>query len=165
MAGLTITSGRVAQFAEIQEIERAADRLFPEDRLPSGETLTQLQLAAALDEGLLWTATLNDRICGFALAQNHADWLYLQQVSVHPRAGRKGIGRKLVEQVVKIARERSRTGVALTTFADFSWNAPFYRSLGFVDWNSTPEFIAAKLEAERRSGMTERIGMIRSSDN
>ena len=79
---------------------------------------------------------------------------------MHPRAGRRGIGRQLVEQVMASSCARRLQGVNLTTFSDFSWNAPFYRSLGFVDWTGSGGFLEAQLAEQAAAGMTNRVAMI-----
>ena len=165
MSRVEINLAEKDDLAELAEIERAADALFPADRLPDGlDARTPAQLMQGIEQQLLWTAALKDRICGFALAQPQDDWLYLEQVSVHPRAGRRGIGRLLVEQVMSSARARSLQGVNLTTFADFSWNAPFYRSVGFVDWSESAGFLKEQLAQQVAAGMTNRVAMIWLAD-
>jgi GNAT superfamily N-acetyltransferase len=56
---------------------------------------------------------------------------HIEQVSVHPRHSRKGLGKALIEQAVVWARRRGLGAVTLTTFADVPWNAPYYQRLGF----------------------------------
>jgi GNAT superfamily N-acetyltransferase len=57
---------------------------------------------------------------------------YLDQVSVHPRAGRRGIGRGLVEHAIAWAASVGDGTLWLTTYANLPWNRPFYESAGFV---------------------------------
>jgi N-acetylglutamate synthase-like GNAT family acetyltransferase len=160
MSRIEIMPAEKAHLTELVEIERAADELFPAERLPSGmNTRSESQLLQGVEEQLLWIAALKERICGFALAQRQNDWLHLEQVSVHPRAGRRGIGRSLVERVMSSARDQQLQGVSLTTFSDFSWNAPFYRSIGFVEWSGSGGFLEAQLSEQTAAGMTDRVAM------
>ncbi|WAA64772.1 GNAT family N-acetyltransferase [Microbacterium oxydans] len=57
---------------------------------------------------------------------------HLEQLSVLPAFGRRGIGRRLVEAALAEARERGHTEITLRTYAEVPWNAPFYASCGFV---------------------------------
>ncbi|GAA1029283.1 GNAT family N-acetyltransferase [Virgisporangium ochraceum] len=57
--------------------------------------------------------------------------LHIEQVSVHPRAARQGIGRRLIEHAALYARQHGLAGLTLTTFADVPWNAPYYERCGF----------------------------------
>ncbi|MEU4015442.1 GNAT family N-acetyltransferase [Microbacterium sp. NPDC028030] len=57
---------------------------------------------------------------------------HLEQLSVLPSYGRRGIGRRLVEAALSEARRRGHLRVTLRTYADVPWNAPFYASCGFV---------------------------------
>jgi GNAT superfamily N-acetyltransferase len=56
---------------------------------------------------------------------------HLEQLSVLPAFGRRGIGRQLVEAALAEARERGHSRITLRTYADVPWNAPFYASCGF----------------------------------
>ncbi|GGQ04203.1 hypothetical protein GCM10010266_29670 [Streptomyces griseomycini] len=57
--------------------------------------------------------------------------LHVEQVSVHPRAARRGVGRALLAHAARCAREEGLTALTLTTFAEVPWNAPYYARLGF----------------------------------
>lgn len=57
---------------------------------------------------------------------------HLEQLSVLPEFGRRGIGRRLVEAAKAEARARGCSRMTLRTYADVPWNAPFYSSCGFV---------------------------------
>lgn len=62
---------------------------------------------------------------------------HLEQLSVLPRSGRRGHGRRLVDAALAEARERGYSRVTLRTYAEIPWNAPFYASCGFLE--SIPE--------------------------
>ena len=143
-------------------IERAAAALFPPGRVPDPDsTLPVHLLQTALAQGLLFVATLDDEVVAFAICEAIDGYLHLAEVSVHPTHGRQGIGRALVERVIAESRTRSLEGVTLTTFADISWNAPFYRRVGFVEAPGPAALphVRAHLQAEAAAGMTERVGM------
>lgn len=70
-------------------------------------------------------------IVGFTLTSERGGTLYLDQVSVHPDHGRRGLGRALVARVIEDAKDRGFKRATLSTFRDVPWNGPFYRKLGF----------------------------------
>jgi ribosomal protein S18 acetylase RimI-like enzyme len=72
---------------------------------------------------------------GFAMITRRHQGLYLDQLSVHPDYGRRGLGRHLVLRVVHETEARHLPHVTLSTFRDLPWNGPFYASLGFVEIN------------------------------
>jgi len=57
--------------------------------------------------------------------------VHIEQVSVHPRAARRGIGRMLLERAAAYAAARGIRALTLTTFAEVPWNAPYYVRCGF----------------------------------
>ncbi len=57
--------------------------------------------------------------------------LHVEQISVHPDAARRGVGRALLAYAADRARAEGLTALTLTTFADVPWNAPYYTRLGF----------------------------------
>ncbi|TFV53628.1 GNAT family N-acetyltransferase [Blastococcus sp. TF02A-35] len=92
--------------------------------------------AAELDRyrraGLAWAAAdADDEPVGYLLAEPVDGALHVEQVSVHPRAARRGVGRALLEHAAMHAAEAGLTSLTLTTFEDVPWNAPYYRRCGF----------------------------------
>src|SRR5688572_30790463 len=104
----------------LPEIERAAAALFPDNVITPeirASAVPREQLEAALVEGRLWTAvTQAGHPVGFALAVRAADRVFLQEIDVHPDHQHKGLGRRLLEQVVNWAKAQALSSVTLTTF-------------------------------------------------
>jgi len=133
---IAIRPATPADLPLLREIERAAgqpyrDAGMPEiadDEPPSIEALTAYQRA-----GRAWVA---DDLPGVPVAYLIADVvdgnLHIEQVSVHPRHARRGIGRQLIEHAAGHARASGLGALTLTTFADLPWNAAYYARLGFT---------------------------------
>lgn len=68
---------------------------------------------------------------GFTLVSIAPSGLYLDQVSVHPDHGKKGIGTLLMNNLTSKARKLGQPQIILSTFRDVPWNAPFYARLGY----------------------------------
>jgi GNAT superfamily N-acetyltransferase len=91
---------------------------------------------------------------GFAVATRHGSWWHLDQVSVHPDHGRRGVGTALVEEVLDRARRSGADGVTLTTFRDVEFNGPWYSRLGFVETDEAVlPWLAAARSDERARGI------------
>jgi GNAT superfamily N-acetyltransferase len=154
-------------------LERAAGRRFPPERIPDPEhTYPVAELESARLNGLLLVAAADadagapavpEEPAGFAVCTVIEGWLHLEEVSVHPDHGRRGLGRRLVDAVAGLAEARGLAGVTLTTFEDVPWNAPFYGRMGFqvVPDAEMPEWLAARLADEAASGLTRRVAMRR----
>lgn len=156
---------------ELNAIERRAARQFPAGRIPDPmPTLTPAFLRSAGEAGLLFVACLDGqrvahRRVGFAAGRIQGPFLHLSEVSVDPDFGRRGIGRGLVERIVKASRERHLRGTTLTTFSDLPWNRPFYESIGFrvIEGAALTAPLAAALAAERQQGLIRRVAMLLSN--
>ena len=76
---------------------------------------------------------------------------HVDQVSVHPDHGRRGIGRRLLERV----QAATRLALTLTTFRDVPWNAPYYARLGFevVDASAWGPELTAVVRHEATLGL------------
>ncbi|MFD8231746.1 GNAT family N-acetyltransferase [Streptomyces sp. NPDC059696] len=134
-----------AELPALQDIERAAGAPFrdlgmPEiadDEPPARDVLERYRRA-----GRCWVATdQRDRPVAYLLAEPVDGALHIEQVSVHPRAARQGIGRALLAHAAGHAREEGLTALTLTTFTEVPWNAPYYARLGFrplADADLTP---------------------------
>jgi ribosomal protein S18 acetylase RimI-like enzyme len=130
------------------------------DDIADDEPLPEAELLAAVADGRLWVAELGavaelddgDRsraiaaegagqvgpagaagvaVVGYALAIGDAGHAHLEQVSVVPWAGGRGVGAALVDAVAEWGRRQGASSLTLATFAELPWNAPWYRRLGF----------------------------------
>jgi GNAT superfamily N-acetyltransferase len=83
--------------------------------------------------------------------------LHLEQLSVDPDRGRRGVGRALLRAAVAWATEQGYGELTLATYRDVPWNGPFYASEGFVETAAVDDwYVAHGLEPEeevmRRGG-------------
>ncbi|MFD7245382.1 GNAT family N-acetyltransferase [Streptomyces massasporeus] len=130
-----------AELPDLQDIERAAGAPFrdlgmPEiadDEPPALDVLERYRRA-----GRCWVAVgegneghERELPAAYLLAEPVDGALHIEQVSVHPRAARRGVGRALLAHAADRAREEGLTALTLTTFTDVPWNAPYYARLGF----------------------------------
>ncbi|GAA3958552.1 GNAT family N-acetyltransferase [Gordonia caeni] len=119
----------------LQDIEVAAGRLFHEvsmpeianDPPPSVERLAEHQRA-----GLAWVVTDDETgPAGYLVADEVDGNLHIEQLSVLPSHGRRGLGRTLIARAEREAADRGLPAVTLTTFLSVPWNAPYYLRCGF----------------------------------
>jgi GNAT superfamily N-acetyltransferase len=122
-------------FAAVQDIERAAGELFREIGMPEiaeDEPPGAKELGRYVDAGMAWVAEDADADpIGYLLARLVDTNLHVEQVSVHPRHARRGIGRALLQHASRYAAHLGVRALTLTTFEHVPWNAPYYRRCGF----------------------------------
>ncbi|MEV5434225.1 GNAT family N-acetyltransferase [Streptomyces sp. NPDC052701] len=132
---MRIRPATAAELPVLQDVERAAGSLFrafgmaeiADDEPPALGTLEHYRRA-----GRCWvSADEEDRPVAYLVAEPVDGALHVEQVSVHPRAARRGVGRALLAHAAGRAGEEGLTGMTLTTFAEVPWNAPYYARLGF----------------------------------
>jgi len=133
-------------FAVLEEIERAADALFVERFQPTDWPPPE---SRAADPGFVLVAG-DDTLVGFAHVLETAGFAHLEQVSVVPDHGGRGVGRLLVETAMAEAHARGYDRLSLRTYADVPWNAPFYAKLGFAVEHPTTDFHRALVVTEER---------------
>lgn len=136
-------------FAVLEEIERAADALFLKRFRPAAWPPPE---SRAADPGFVLVAA-GDELLGFAHVLEIDGLAHLEQVSVLPDRGGRGIGRVLVETAKAEARARGYDRLTLRTYADVPWNAPFYAKLGFAVEQPTTDFHRALIATEERLGL------------
>lgn len=124
--------------AQLQSVDLAASQLFEPTGLITEEDgpvpIPAHALNDGINNGLLFVVT--DPFAepvGFVLASQKGPDLYLDQVSVNPAHGKRGLGAILVQRIIMEADARRKRGVILSTFRDLPWNGPFYRKLGFEE--------------------------------
>lgn len=107
-------------------------------------------------DGFILVADAGQDPVGFAHVVVLDGHPHLDQLSVHPEHGRRGIGAALVEAACERLAARGHGSLTLLTYADLPWNAPFYTRLGFVEVPSDeprPAHHVALLAEEERLGL------------
>ena len=131
-----LRSARLEDISEIQRIDISAGALFDStgliDEGDQGQSpIPETALRAGISNDLLTLACTDEQIIGFVLCRKTSPDLYLEQVSVRPEFGRRGVGARLVQRAIEQADALRLRGVVLSTFRDVPWNGPFYAALGF----------------------------------
>ena len=131
-----IRAVRQAELPVLRDIERAAGEGFRDVGMPQiadDEPLPLDVLAGYHRAGRAWVATdPTDVAVGYLLADVVDGNLHVEQVSVHPRCARRGVGRRLLDHLAAHATATGVPALTLTTFADVPWNGPYYARCGFV---------------------------------
>lgn len=131
----TIRLARAEELGFLREVEFASGALFAEIGLynvAKSDSLPLTVLQAQQQAGMVWVAAdSSDCAVGFAAASEKDGTIYLEQISVHPAHGRRGIGKLLIETLCEWTAEKGMAAVTLSTFVDVAWNAPFYSRIGF----------------------------------
>ena len=146
-------------------IERAAAEIFPDNMIPEevkDYVLSLAELAVAQTEQRLWVALdPNSHPVGFAMASISEETAMLAEIDVHPDHQQKGLGRALVQTVMRWARDEGFPHISLTTFSNVPWNAPFYAQMGFRRLTRTEltDDLASILKNEEQHGLKERVAM------
>ncbi|MGA8519999.1 MAG: GNAT family N-acetyltransferase [Pseudonocardiaceae bacterium] len=130
-----IRLARTDELPALREVERAAGAPFRDvgmDAIADEEPPSVDELAAFQQDSRAWVATDNiDQPVGYVLVDVVDGAAHVEQISVIPSHARRGLGRTLLETVVRWAEQQGLEAVTLTTFSDVPWNAPYYRRLGF----------------------------------
>ncbi|MFV2119540.1 GNAT family N-acetyltransferase [Streptomyces sp. Act-28] len=131
---MRIRSARPGDLPLLQDLERAA-----------GEPFRAFGMAAVADDdpppldvlevyragGRAGVADRDGRPVAYLVWDLVDGAAHVEQVSVHPDAARRGVGRALIEDLAADATARGVPALTLTTFADVPWNAPYYTRIGF----------------------------------
>lgn len=173
--GYSISGAAVDEIPALIAVDLASGQLFTgTGLLPESEEddfVPADVYQAAIPAGHVFAARdRKGKPVGFTLTSVRDGSLYLDQISVDPAHGRKGLGAALVRRVVKDARDRGLKSVTLSTFRDVAWNGPFYRSLGFREvprrkmtgWMLDLEGAQAErgLDVDQRCFMARRSGWL-----
>ena len=124
-------------------------------------------LAGYVNDGRAWVITEGSGPVGYAIVDIVDGAAHLEQLSVHPDRGRRGLGGQLLEHVCTWASAQKLPAVTLTTFATVPWNAPFYAKHGFrvmTDAEIGPELRALRAhEAATGLDPAQRVCMRRDT--
>lgn len=136
--GYAISLALPGDIPALQQVDLAASRLFANTGLIEEEggplPIPEAPLLQGINTRLLFKLTCpSGQPVGFVLASKRRPDLYLDQVSVDPEHGKRGLGAALVRRIISEADHQRFRGVTLSTFRDVAWNGPFYTRLGFAE--------------------------------
>lgn len=140
---LTIRPARPSDLRRLAAIEDAGAALFEEHL---GDAMVPALAAKAPSgaerdaTGILLVAAEERRVVGFAHVVPYDLHAHLEQVSVLPDHGRRGIGARLVRAAMEEARWAGFDVMSLCTYRDLPWNGPFYAGLGFTEVSDLEPF-------------------------
>ena len=121
----------------MREIERAAGTLFAgigmED-VAAHEPASPHVLLEYVVAGRAWMATIGGQPAGYALADVVDGAGHLEQVSIDPRFGRQGLGRALIDRVIRWAGNNGFHAITLLTFAACPGTDPTTRGWVSMPW-------------------------------
>jgi GNAT superfamily N-acetyltransferase len=146
---IEVRTADAGDLAQLAAVEAAADELFA----PLG--ITDLPPPPPAEERAhAWRVLVAGRpVQGLAVLELLDGAVHLEQLSVHPAAGRQGIGSALLAATVAAARDAGLPAVTLTTYADVPWNAPFYARHGWQVLDQPTAGLRALREREVALGL------------
>lgn len=137
----------------IQRIENDADRLLIDRLHPEVWAAAPTGAARLSEPGFLLVIDVDGEVAGFVHVLELHGVCHLEQLSVDPRWSRQGLGRALVEAAKDLAGECGHRRISLRTYADVPWNAPFYRTAGFVEEEPATAFHRSLVVVEAEHGL------------
>lgn len=95
--------------------------------------LTPASLAAKAAGETCFVALADDRLVGCVFAAERADALYVGRLAVAPDAQGRGIGRRLMIAVERLARRLGKPALELEARVELAGNHAVFRHMGFVE--------------------------------
>ena len=137
--GADVRPVRPDELTLLPAVEAAADTMFgPFDRGAFPGPGTPDEFAAALS-----VLVVGDPPIGLCRIDAVGDGAHLEQLSVHPDHGGRGIGRALLRAGIEWAASEGYPELTLNTYRDVPWNGPFYASEGFVEVGPADDWLVA----------------------
>ncbi|MGB0920139.1 MAG: GNAT family N-acetyltransferase [Alphaproteobacteria bacterium] len=134
MAACTIRLIRPEEVDLLPKMERAADQRFIDAGYFSEADIGpgDFQVERYREGGPTWMAVdERDSPMGFIHMGRLPQGPHIEELSVLPEHGRKGVGTALLHHVLDLAREANEFAVTLATDIHVPWNAPYYEKIGF----------------------------------
>lgn len=133
----TIRKARNEDIPLLGPVERSAAEIFRSvnlDFLSDGPTMDESLLSKMTNSNHLWVAVdKSDQPIGFAGGEDIDGNFHVAEVSVTQHAQGKGVGKSLMTELIRQAKEEGYTTITLTTYRDLPWNGPWYNKMGFLE--------------------------------
>jgi GNAT superfamily N-acetyltransferase len=147
----TLRQAAEGDIATMQALERDASEAFAAIGYDFcvGPVREDWEHLKGIRDGAALVADCEGEPAGFILlwpADGHG---HIVELGVAMRFQKRGIGRALIAAGEDWARAAGFASMTLTTFRDVSWNAPFYHSLGYVEFDpGTDDIELARIQAD-----------------
>lgn len=118
----------------LRDVERAAGALFRGVGMDAiaDDALSVAALATYQRDGRAWVVVDEGEVpVGYLLVDVVDGCAHVEQLTVDPAHGRRGLGQALLGTAEGWARDRDLAALTLTTFAEVPWNVSYYARLGF----------------------------------
>jgi GNAT superfamily N-acetyltransferase len=148
-AGLVVRVAEPDDLLLVPDIDYRAESLYR----VAGLALPDVDQTRDVLDAAKITLVIGHPAFGFAQVDECDGLAQLRELSVLPGQMRQGHGTALLEAACAWAAEQGYPAITLTTFADVSWNAPYYRRRGFVDLDVLTPGLAAEREQEKAIGL------------
>ena len=122
-----VRPARPADLPGLADIENSGDAMFAEIGIvfPPGPTVVEQVIGKGAD-----IVVAGDPPVGFAAVEEVDGAAHLEQISVRGDLTGRGIGVRLLDEVMARAAAAGAPGVSLLTFRDVPWNGPWYARHG-----------------------------------
>jgi GNAT superfamily N-acetyltransferase len=145
----TVRLATTADYPLLPAVEAASDTLLAAldiDLPPGVASAEQFATAACV-------LVVGDPPVGFARIDLVDGLAHLEQLSVHPNAGRRGIGTALLTAALEWATQHNHPAMTLSTYRDVPFNGPFYSRHGFTELTDLTPTLAQLRQHEQQLGL------------
>ncbi len=159
---LIIRLAAVADIPLLPAIERSAGEAFRSTAhawIADDEIVEADAYQPLIEARQVQVAEIDGVVVGLLITEWIDETLHIHEVSVAQPFQNKGVGRALMLAARAEAQALDCRNMTLTTFANVSFNAPFYQSLGFSVVDPPGQRLAEILAAEAAHGLTDRCAM------
>jgi len=126
---------RLATPADLAAVRRCASEAYQRYVAGMGRKPAPMvaDFASAIAEGKVSVATQDEAVVGYVVFYPRVDHMHLENVAVFPAFERLGIGRQLMLEVERHARQSGFDAIELYTNEAMTENLQMYPNLGFVE--------------------------------
>jgi ribosomal-protein-alanine N-acetyltransferase len=137
----------------IIEITAIEQQVYPDYPLSYGDLISHLGLGA---KG--WVIKEDSKIIAYALVTIQDQQAHLLKLVVLPDYRSKGLGKKLLDRVMALARERGASKLKLEVAQSNTRAILFYERLGLCQHGTAPDYYPAKAGRENALIMERALG-------
>lgn len=126
---------RKAVANDVPMIEACAEAAYAKyvDRMGQRPDPMDEDYSDAVRRGRLFIFCGEDTISGFVVFYERGDHLHLENLAVHPKNQRSGVGKSLIDFVEECALRGGFRAIELYTNASMVENIEWYRTIGFSE--------------------------------
>lgn len=140
---------KINNIEDIDEILLVSEKVFRPNKEEKEKHHNKIKWLEKIENGLLVSVFLNNKIIGFTLCYKKEDYLHISIVGVLEEYRRMGIWRKIYNEILKYVVDNNFSKITLNTYKEkFPGMYNFCKKEGFIEYATEVDSLSGNIKSK-----------------